>query len=102
MERTRLIAEHAEKLKTAHDEALRQKNIAQRQARLSSSREFAAAAINNLDVDPERSILLALYSVSVTHSMDEPITPEAEDALHRAIQASRGEEDLIWPYRPSS
>ncbi len=50
---------------------------------LATSRELAAASIGNLDVDPERSILLALKAID-TH-----YTIEAEDALHRAIQASR-------------
>jgi WD40 repeat protein/transcriptional regulator with XRE-family HTH domain len=50
---------------------------------LATSRELAAAAINNLDVDPELSILLALKAESKVH------TPEAENALHRSILASR-------------
>ncbi len=54
-----------------------------REARLSSSRELAAASISNLDVDPERSILLALQAVSIEHTL------EAEDALHQAVLASR-------------
>lgn len=53
------------------------------EARLSSSRELAAAAISNLEVDPERSILLALQAVSVEHTL------EAEDALHQAVLGSR-------------
>ncbi len=56
---------------------------AQAVGRVAVSRELAAAAVSNLDIDPERSILLALEAASVTHTL------EAEDALHRAIQASR-------------
>lgn len=56
---------------------------ANQQAQLSASRELAAAAISNLDVDPERSILLALQAVATEH------TTEAEDALHKAVIASR-------------
>ena len=56
---------------------------ANQQARLSASRELAAASIGNLDVDPERSILLALQAVSVEH------TSEAEEALHQAVLTSR-------------
>ena len=59
------------------------------QARISTAREFAAAAIGNLDVDPERSILLALQAVAETRSVDNSVLPEAEDALHRALHASR-------------
>jgi len=55
---------------------------ATQEARLSTSRELAAASISNLDIDPERSTLLALQAVSVEHTL------EAEDALHKAILAS--------------
>ncbi|HEY5731513.1 MAG TPA: helix-turn-helix domain-containing protein, partial [Anaerolineales bacterium] len=47
------------------------------------SRELAAAAIINLDSDPERSILLALEAVSAADTL------EAENALHRSVLASR-------------
>src|SRR5262249_19265635 len=62
---------------------------AEQQAQLAFSRELAAAAINNLDIDPERSILLALHAVSVTYSVSKSVIPEVMDALHRAVQASR-------------
>ena len=47
--------------------------------RLAFSRELAAASANNLQVDPERSVLLALQA------LDEVDTLEARNALHRAI-----------------
>ena len=47
--------------------------------RLSFSRELAAASVNNLQVDPERSVLLALQA------LDKVDTLEARNALHRAI-----------------
>src|SRR5687767_9892398 len=50
---------------------------------IATSREIAAASISNLDVDAERSILLALEALSKYHTI------EAEDALHQAVQASR-------------
>ena len=53
------------------------------------ARELAAAAVANVDVDPERSILLALEAIDRTRSRDEPVLPEAEEALHRAVVASR-------------
>ena len=56
---------------------------AQTQKQIATSREFAAASINNLEVDPERSILLALEALNTSHTI------EAEEALHRAIQTSR-------------
>jgi WD40 repeat protein/transcriptional regulator with XRE-family HTH domain len=57
-------------------------------AKLATSRELASASVSNLEVDPERSILLALEALSVTH------TREAEEALHRAVSASRVEMTL--------
>lgn len=51
--------------------------------KISKSRELAAAAVSNLETDPERSILLALQAESTVH------TTEAENALHRSILTSR-------------
>ena len=52
-------------------------------------REIAATAVDNLDVDPERSILLALEAAAQARSLDETVRLEAQDALHQAIGASR-------------
>ncbi len=52
-------------------------------ARLALSRDWAAAAVGSIGVDPDRSILLALQAVSVTYSVDETWTREAVEALHR-------------------
>ena len=65
----------------ARDEAVR----AEKQVRIASARELAAASVSNLDVDPERSILLALAAVDATRTA----LPVAEEALHRALQESR-------------
>jgi WD40 repeat protein/class 3 adenylate cyclase len=54
---------------------------AQEQARLASSRELAAAAVNNLNVDPELSVLLAL------EALEQAYTREAENALHASLPA---------------
>jgi len=59
-------------------------NYGQRAARaenLATSRELAAAAGNNLQIDPERSVLLALHAIEI---MD---TLEARNALHQALPA---------------
>src|SRR5215212_1337201 len=56
---------------------------AQVASRISTSRELAAASITSLEVDPERSILLAMEALDVSYTI------EAEDALHRAVQTSR-------------
>ena len=46
---------------------------------LATSRELAAAAITNLSVDPERSVLLALRALDAANTL------EARNALHQAI-----------------
>jgi WD40 repeat protein/transcriptional regulator with XRE-family HTH domain len=61
---------------------------AQNDRRLATARELALASLNNLDVDPERSILLALQSVSTTRSVDGTVLTESLEALHRAIITS--------------
>lgn len=74
---------------TAQAVAELQQKEAERQARIATARELAAAAVANLDVDPERSILLALQAVSTTLEHDDIVMPEAESVLHRAIATSR-------------
>ena len=56
---------------------------AQLASKIATSRELAAAAVGNLEIDPERSILLAMEAVNAAQTL------EAENALHQAIQASR-------------
>jgi WD40 repeat protein len=65
-----------------------QMDRAKYEARRSRSNELAAAALYNLRNDPERSVLLALAAASET-SADDVVMAAAEDALHRAVQASR-------------
>ncbi len=62
---------------------------AEQEARVATVRELAAASVANLDADPERSILLALEAVDRTRSVDGSVLPEAEEALHHAVVASR-------------
>ncbi|HMQ33673.1 MAG TPA: hypothetical protein PKD53_23275, partial [Chloroflexaceae bacterium] len=57
----------------------------ERERRLNRARELAAAAVSNLPVDPERSLLLASSAVDATA----PPLPVAVDALWQAISASR-------------
>src|SRR5690606_30559784 len=59
--------------------ALRSSQRAEEQRRMAFSRELAASAISNLELDPERSVLLALHAVA------EAETLEAVNALHRAL-----------------
>jgi WD40 repeat protein/DNA-binding SARP family transcriptional activator len=69
--------------------AVGQRDRAQEAGRVAIARELAAAANANVDVDPERSILLALEAVERTRSGEGAALPEAEEALHRAVSASR-------------
>ncbi len=62
---------------------------AEEESHIAFSRELAAAALSNLDLDPERSILLALHAVSEAQSADLPVPREAEEALHRTVLTSR-------------
>lgn len=80
-------------------EAERQR--AEKETRFAHAREWAVAALNNLKVDPERSILLALEAVNVTYRADDKmVLPEAEEALHQAVLASHLR--LSWPAHQSA
>ena len=59
--------------------ANRNAQAAQEQTRLATSRELAAAAVNNLQIDPELSVLLALQGLSSADTL------EARNALHQAL-----------------
>src|SRR5262249_9484103 len=65
-----------------------QSSASKRQARIATARQLAAASVANLGVDPELSILLARQAVDRASIGGAPL-PEAVDALHRAIAASR-------------
>ena len=69
--------------------AFRQQDRAETEERTAFARELASASVANLEADPERSILLALEAIDETRSVDGTVLPEAEEALHRAVGASR-------------
>jgi len=71
-----------------HD-ARQQRDAAEHEGRVATARELAAAATANLDVDPERSVLLALAAIDHTRAADGSVLPEAQEALHDAVTASR-------------
>jgi WD40 repeat protein len=81
--------------------AQKAKTEAETQRRISQAREFAMSADNNLNTDPERSILLALQSLKAT-KVDNLVLPESANALHRAIAISRiqktfpAHDGIIW------
>jgi WD40 repeat protein len=68
--------------------AFDQSNRSKRQARIATARRLAAASVANVDVDPELSILLARQAVERAKVDGAPL-PEAVDALHQALAASR-------------
>lgn len=62
---------------------------AEAQSRLATSRELAAAAVDQLNSEPQLSLLLALEAVNKTYAVNQTVSAEAEDALYRALQASQ-------------
>jgi hypothetical protein len=58
-------------------------------ARLATARQLAASAQANLDVDPERSILLAIEAAETKRRHDGTVLTEAQQALHDALATSR-------------
>jgi WD40 repeat protein/class 3 adenylate cyclase len=63
--------------------ANRNARTAEEHTRLATSRELAAAAVNNLSVDAERSALLALEALAKAQTL------EATNALHQALPELR-------------
>lgn len=68
-----------------------QQRFAEQQQRLGFARELTAAALANLETNPERSILLALKAADTTQETDGFILPDVERILHLAVQADRTE-----------
>lgn len=80
---------------TASTLAIAQQSIAQtkeaeaiQQARIARSRELAAIAMNQLQVDQERSLLIALAANEQAHTL------ESNDALRRALQGFQANSTL--------
>jgi len=74
---------------TQKGRAEQQAAIAERNARESKAREFAAYATQSLSDDPERSILLGMHAVEATLRFGRPPVPAAEESLHQAILSSQ-------------
>ena len=78
------------------DRARQIATTAQAASRLATARELAADAVNNLDIDQERSVLLALQAMSFGDA------PETEGALHQAVMNDRvqltlaGHQAEVW------
>jgi WD40 repeat protein/basic membrane lipoprotein Med (substrate-binding protein (PBP1-ABC) superfamily) len=69
--------------------AIEQRDRANRTIHLAHSRELAAAALNNLVLDPQLSILLALEAVKESQVAREPVSAEIESTLHQAVRHSK-------------
>ncbi|HET9249706.1 MAG TPA: protein kinase [Actinomycetota bacterium] len=67
----------------------REASRAEQQALVASARELAAASVANLENDQQLSVLLAIEAVERTRSVNGSPLREAEEALHRAVTASR-------------
>ncbi len=82
--------------------ALQQTRLAEGQANIAMARELTAASSVEIDIDPERSVLLALEAVDVARGVDDIVLSEAANALHQAIPALRehrtlaGHDGQVW------
>jgi WD40 repeat protein len=86
----RVVAERAQSEAVAQRENAKRAQVeTEAQRQIAVARELSASAVNNLEVDPERSILLGLQAVSISSIGGKPVLREAEEALHRAVGASR-------------
>ena len=74
-------------------QAQAERDAADAARRDATARELAAAAEANIDVDPERSVLLGLRAIETTRDVDGTVLPEALDALHRAVSENRHARD---------
>ncbi|MGD8931043.1 MAG: WD40 repeat domain-containing protein, partial [Chromatiales bacterium] len=68
-------------------DAWRSSQRAANEANQSLARSQAMAAVNSLDLEPKRSLLLALQAASTSYQVDGQIMPVAFSTLNRAIQA---------------
>lgn len=69
--------------------AVDQRGHAEQERRIATARELAAASDANLDVDPERSVLLALEAIDATRAHDGTVRREAVESLHQAVATNR-------------
>lgn len=62
---------------------------AERQARRAQAISLAVSAHEQLEIDPERSVLLAIEAVRTTYQIDGQVVPQAEQVLHEALRHSQ-------------
>jgi WD40 repeat protein len=70
------------------EEKERQRIKAERAVRMARARELVASSVQSLEEDPERSVLLAMHALQATWRRDRIAIPEAEAALHQALELS--------------
>jgi WD40 repeat protein len=75
---------HMEYISASREAARRRRRAARRQSNLAISRELAAVAIGQTTADPELAVLLAVEALGRAR------TPEAQDAIRRALSCSHG------------
>jgi hypothetical protein len=89
--------EHTDEMDTTEKEFLaasvKAREAVLREQRGARARELAIASLNNLNIDPERSMLLALAAVEATGRPEDAL-PSAVEALHRAVQVNHLEGTL--------
>ena len=85
----RTAAENSSALRTRTRKKRNRKSASQPRA------NWRLRRTNNLTIDPERSILLAMQAVAAT-AQDKTVLPEAASALHAAIQTSRVTTEPCW------
>lgn len=74
---------------SAKSTAVAERDRADLNAKVSFARELTAETENNLNKDPERSLMLALQAVDVLQSADQPVLMSTYDSLRLAVQNSR-------------
>lgn len=93
-----IVKKKAEQLAELAKVAQREKEKALEEARLSSTRRIALAALNGIEVDPERSLLLAVEAAERARAVKTQRIIEVEDALHRSLHVSRARQTLSNPH----
>ena len=74
---------------TAQAIAIDAARLANLSARIASARELSAAALDQLDNDPQLALLLSVEAILIFPENDASPPPEATDALYRALRAAQ-------------
>ncbi|HFQ93446.1 MAG TPA: hypothetical protein ENK32_05520, partial [Anaerolineae bacterium] len=74
---------------TAQAIAINSARLANLSARVATARELSAAALDQLDNDPQLALLLSVEAILIFPEDDQSPPPEATDALYRALRASQ-------------